>query len=426
MLSLVPILAIGLSLLSGADTTRTRWTLAEYLTLVESANPELAAARERLTAAEARVGPARRPPDPMIEFGLMNRSLPRFGKRSPVAMDQVRISQSIPVPGRLGAATSAARERAGGDGRQIEETQSLLRWRATADWIELDRLDRTAALLENFGPALRSLEDITRTRYAVGQGEQADAIRAQLEAAKFAEEPITLQADRRAAVARLNALALRGSEARIDAVILPSLPDTVPPIAELIERSLRSRPLLAVRRAARQAAASDRRQADFNRWPDLEFGIAYGQQPMFDGPGTDRMLSVTVGASLPIWSGSRQRQVRREAAAMERMAAAEIVAAEAETRARIGELAAEADRANRLQALYRGTLIPETRGAAASALAGYRAGRIDFETAISAQLAVVRTELEVVRLSAGYARALAELEYLTAMSFTTVPDGGSQ
>lgn len=111
---------------------------------------------------------------------------------------------------------------------------------------------------------------------------------------------------------------------------------------------------------------------------------------------------------------------------MERMAAAEIVAAEAETRARIGELAAEADRANRLQALYRGTLIPETRGAAASALAGYRAGRIDFETAISAQLAVVRTELEVVRLSAGYARALAELEYLTAMSFTTVPDGGSQ
>lgn len=158
----------------------------------------------------------------------------------------------------------------------------------------------------------------------------------------------------------------------------------------------------------------------------LEFGLAYGQQPMFDGTGTDRMLSVMIGTSLPIWTGSRQRQVRREAEAMERMAAAEIVATEAETRARIGELAAEADRALRLHALYRGTLIPQTRTAAASALTSYRIGGVDFETAIAAQLAVFRTELEVIRFAADRARALAELEYLTAISFSTVSDGGSR
>jgi hypothetical protein len=45
--------AIGLSLVASGDTIRTRWTLTEYLALIESANPDLAAAREPV------VGPPR-------------------------------------------------------------------------------------------------------------------------------------------------------------------------------------------------------------------------------------------------------------------------------------------------------------------------------------------------------------------------------
>ncbi|MDX2057358.1 MAG: hypothetical protein SFV24_06115 [Gemmatimonadales bacterium] len=109
MLSLAPLIAVGLSALAGTDTTRTRWTMAEYLAVVDAAHPELIVARERARAAEARIGPARRPPDPMVELGIMNRSLPGLGRSSPVAMDQIRFSQVVPIPGRLGAATDAAR-----------------------------------------------------------------------------------------------------------------------------------------------------------------------------------------------------------------------------------------------------------------------------------------------------------------------------
>lgn len=416
MLSLVPIVAIGASLLFGADTARTRWTLAEYLALVEAANPELIVARERLTAAEARVGPARRPPDPMIEFGVMNRSLPRFGKDSPVAMDQVRIAQMIPTGGKQGAATSAARERVVADAGQLEEVRRLIRWRATADLIDLDRIDRVGTLLGAFTPALRSLGDVVSARYAVGQAEQSDVIMAQLETARFAEELVMLEADRQAVVARLNAMALRAPGAKIDSIDLPPQPDSVLAVAAMVEAARRNRPLLAVRRATRLAAGFDRRRAAMERWPDLEVGLAYGQQPMFDGPGTDRMLSMTIGARLPIWSGSRQGQMRREAEAMERMAAADVLAMEAETQARIGELAAAADRAGRLKALYGGTLIPQSGIAVASALAGYRTGQVDFETIIATQLALFRAQIDLVRFSAERALALAELNYLTALS----------
>ena len=109
---------------------------------------------------------------------------------------------------------------------------------------------------------------------------------------------------------------------------------------------------------------------------------------------------------------------------MERMVAAEVAATEAETQARIGEVAALADRATGLEALYHGTLLPQTRIAAASALAGYRVGGVDFETAMSAQLEVVRTELAILRLTADRALAGAELEYLSAHSLGDARTGG--
>ncbi len=413
MLSLAPLVAIGLSALAGPDTTRTRWTMAEFLAVVDAAHPDLTLARERLRAAEARIGPARRPPDPMIELGIMNRSLPGLGRNSPLAMDQIRVSQVVPIPGQLGATTDAARERAAAEAALAAETRSIVRWRATALLIELDRLDRTRAQVLALQPSLEALQEVARARYAAGQADHADVVRAQLETARLGEELVMLETDRAMAVPRLNAMALRSPTARIDTMVVPPPPDSLPPLESLLTQADADRPLLVSRRAALNAARFDLRRAVAARWPDVELGLGYGQQPMVGG-GTDRMVSVTVGASLPIWSGSRQRQIRREAEAMERLAAAELTAAQAETGARLAELEAEFAGTRQLEALYRGTLVPQGRAAAASALAGYQTGGVSFETALSSQLAVARAELELVAFSARRARIVAEVEFLAA------------
>lgn len=424
MLLLVPILMLGSSVPHAPDTARTRWPLADYLALVESANPELIAARARSAAADARIGPAGRPSDPMLELGLMNRSLPRFGRRSPLAMDQVRIGQTVPAPGKLGASTGAARERAGAEEALVEEARTMLRWRTSELAIDLDRVDRTAALIRQSVPMLRGLEDVARARYAVGQAQQSDVLRAQLESARLVEELMGLEAERQATVAQLNAIARRAPSLPIDAVSLPPIADSVPVLAVLVDRALRDRPLLSARRGLRKAAAFDRRRSELERWPDLDLGLAYGQQPMFGGSGTDRMLSLTIGATVPIWSGSRQRQWRREAEAMEQMAAADIEMVRVETESRLGQLVAQVERDRRLMMLYRATVLPETRAAAASALSGYRTGVVDFEATLAGQLAVIRAETEVVRLASGRIRALAEIEYLSTLPLVSA--GGVQ
>jgi outer membrane protein TolC len=396
-----------------ADTLPVPWRLTDFLAAVESQSPQLAGARAELLAAEARVGPLSRLPDPRIQLGLMNRSLPGFGKRSPLAMDQIQLMQMVPVPGKLAAAAARARAEVRVTAASADQRRAEVRLRAAGDFIELDRVDRSTASLERTGPLLREIEGLARTMYSVGSGAQSSVLRAQIELARLEEELIGMRAMRAGTSARINAL-LRSEDVPV-AVRTPVLPDSLPTIATLVDAALRVGPGTAPAREREAAAHAGRRVASLERWPDLELGVAYGRQPMPDEPGTDHMVSLMIGTSIPLWAGSRQGAMRRESAAMAAAAQAELRAVEADTRARIGELVADVQRARRLRELYRGTILPQARGAAASALAAYRTGGASFEAVLEAHLALSRYDLQVIQLDAEQARAVAELEALTGL-----------
>src|SRR5690606_10279163 len=127
---------------------------------------------------------------------------------------------------------------------------------------------------------------------------------------------------------------------------LPAFPDDVPTVDELAALAFAGRPMLAAGEAEVRAASADAELARRERWPDLQLGVQYGQRTM-DG-ATDRMGSLMLGATLPIFAGSRQRRMVDEAAAMEAMSAADLAAMRAATRARIAELHAALTSARRL------------------------------------------------------------------------------
>ena len=412
---LVAILLAG-ALGARADTLPASWRLADLLAAVEAHSPELAAARAEHRAATARIDPAGRPPDPRFQVALMNRSLPGLGKRSVLAMDQIQLIQMIPVPGKLAAGSAVARAHARVFTAGIEERRLALRVRATEDFFELDRVDRSLAALNHAGLLLREIEGVVRARYSVGSGSQADVLRAQVELAKLDVELTEMRTLRAAAVARLNAILARRADLPIDAVTSPGLPKSLPSAERMLDAALRGGPALAAGRARLDAAQSGRRVAGLERWPDLELGVAYGQQSMVGEPGTERMVSFMVGATIPIWAGRRQGAMRREAAAMAEAAEADLRAGEAETRGRIGELIAAFERAQRLRQLYRGTLLPQSRAAGSAALAAYRTGEVNLDTVVESCLTVSEFELQLIQLDAEQARAVAGLEALTALN----------
>lgn len=124
------------------------------------------------------------------------------------------------------------------------------------------------------------------------------------------------------------------------------------------------------------------------------------------------MVSLMLGLNLPIFAGSRQLAMRREAVAMRQMASADLTAMRADTRSRVAELYAGAERARRLGDLYSGTILPQAQTTVSAALSAYRVGSVDFMTVVDDQMTVNRYQQELLALEAERGQALAELEML--------------
>jgi outer membrane protein, heavy metal efflux system len=399
----------GLQAQSSAATSPTL-RLGDIYRALHSANPRIAAAGALARAAQARIAPARRPPDPQLQFGLMNRSLPGFGFSDPLGMNQVQLMQMIPFPGKLGLAGRVASERAQAEGERAQDIAWDTRSRAAMAFYELYQMDRSLGVANETLRILQDLATSLRTMYGVGEGRQTDVLRAQVELARMTEDITRMQSDRLSAAARLNALLALGPTAPVGSPIRPPFPDTLPPLESLILEAERQRPMVLAGEAEVRAAEGTEQSARREIWPDFQVGVQYGWRPM-DGE-TDHMLSLMLGLNLPVFAGSRQLAMRREAAAMRQMAASDLEDMRSNTRSRVAELYAGAERARRLTELYRGTILPQAQTTVASALAAYRVGGVDFMTLLDDQMTVNRYRQDVYALEAQRGQAVAELEML--------------
>lgn len=260
---------------------------------------------------------------------------------------------------------------------------------------------------------LRLLQDTRRTTevmYRVGEGRQTDVLRAQVEVARMVEDTVRMTTMRTGMAARLAALLDRPTQVSLPSPTLPAFPDSVPSIDSLVSLAETGRPMLRAGEREVEAADAQATLARREIWPDVTVGLQYGQQS--GEMGTERMGSLMIGASVPIFARSRQLRMRDETTAMRQMAVAELAAMRADTRARMAEAYANLTRARNLAALYRTTVIPQTEATAASSLAAYRVGGVDFMTLLDNRMTVNTYRQELFALDAEQGKAWADLEML--------------
>jgi len=416
-LAFLSVLALAGANPAGAQARPDSLTLQSVYARLDAGTPRIAAALASARAAEARIDPARRPPDPELQLGLMNRSLPGFGLDDVLGMNQIQLMQMIPVAGKLGLAAQVERARSAAAGARADDVRWEERARAAMAFYELYENDQTLGVARETQRLLRDLVTTTSNMYAVGEGRQPDVLRAQVELARMTEDVVRMEAMRAGAAARLNAVLDRPADEPVPSPALPPIPAELPSRDSLERLALVSRPMLRAGGEDVRAAEAAERLAGREIWPDLTLGVQYGWRPMADG--TDHMLSLMLGFRLPIWAGSRQLAMRRETRAMRDMADADLAAMAATTRGRVGELDAEVHRDRTLLQLYRTTILPQARTTVASALSAYRVGGVDFMTLLDARMGENRYRQEIARLEADLGRAIAELEMLVATDLLT-------
>ena len=394
---------------------RDRLLLGDLYEQVKRINPRTAAARSLAVATEARVAGARRPPDPQLQLGFMNYTLPGLAPMPTLGMTQLQLMQMLPLGGKLGLAGRRAGSEASASAARAEDVGWEMRTQTAMAFYDLYATDRG---LDVARQTLRLLQDIARTAeamYRVGEGRQADVLRANVEIAKMAQDTLRMQAMREAMAARLNALLDRAAELAVGAPMLPQFPDSVPSRASLDEIASGERPMIRAGIEELSAADASARLARREIIPDLVVGMQYGQRGGTGemGSGTERMASLMFGASIPVFARDRQLKMRQEMAAMKQMAQADLAAMRAETRGKIGEAYAALTRSRSLAQLYRTTVLPQAEATVASALAAYRVGSVDFMTLLDDRMTVNTYRQELATLEADEGKAWAELEMLT-------------
>lgn len=396
---------------SAADTVLARLT-AEAL----AANPSIAADRSLARAAAARVRPAGALPDPMLSFGVMNLTLPRFAFReSDFTEVDVELSQELPWPGTLGARTRAARAEGKGRESNVAARRREITVRTAALYYRLRYIAAGLATLESQRALLVAAVEISTARYATTSAPQSDPLQARVALARLETEEADLAGEEAEARAELRALRNRppGDSVRIE----PIRPELVaapthlarPDLEAVPSESVAYHPRIVARLAAVEAAEQTARVERLGARPDFTLMTRYGARPL----GSD-FFSAFVGVRLPLFAGRKQHRLA-EAAEAEADAARDAVAEEtAALTAELQSTRARVALGERRLRLLVDRVVPAARATAEASLRSYRVGQVDFLNVLAAEDARYRADLDAAREASEHLTHLVMLEQLLA------------
>ncbi|MFN2421193.1 MAG: TolC family protein, partial [Gemmatimonadota bacterium] len=406
--------------------------LAALVARAGEANPQIAAAEERVAAARARLDAAGALSDPRLGVGLVNALVgDPLSSEDEMTMRMIEVGQVFPFPGKLGLERDAARWELA----EAEAERDRVMREVTAGiqqaYFDLYFLERAFEVVERNRALLGDFVSITETRYQVGTGTQQDVLKAAVERTHLGEELIELAQRRAAAMAELNALVDRpadtslgvpelperieraavpepGTPVRFTAAALSAAGDAespIPDLATLQRLAAEHNPEIRAAEARIARARAEAEIADRAALPDLDVALGYGQRG-----GREDMVTAMISIPLPLYKARKQDPL---AAAEE----AEVREAEAARRvlisdvgARVAALHASLVRARDRNALLREGVLPQAHAALESAVAGYTVARVDFLTLLDNQVTLFRHDLDYFRLLADFGRDLSELE----------------
>jgi cobalt-zinc-cadmium efflux system outer membrane protein len=360
--------------LPGADVASVRdWLIAN--------NPELQAMQAEADAAQARIYPAGALPDPMasIEWQEIDPDRPTLLPAN-VGSTTYGVKQAFPLWGKRALARDIAGQQAEAVRMEREATALTLLAQAEAAYVRYWHAREGVVVVDRLIELLGSVEEVARSRYALGVAAQQDSIQAQVARTNMQRERIERMAVRREATAMLNAVIGRPADAPLaepasEPVLgLPagSLAQSLAALANAQHPALQAR--LAVATAADTAAQLQRRQ----RLPDLTLGVGLMQRD-------DRVdsLEVMLEVEIPLQQQAR-RDREREAILMGDAARSRVQAMRDDLQGRLGQAWAQADSARDQRRLIEQTLLPQSQANFESALASYQVGDVDFGTLLAA------------------------------------------
>lgn len=404
------VLATFLVAAGETPTTEPAEDLDALVAIARARNREVLEARALAEAAHARIRPAGSLDDPTLAIGYQEDNASNFPTLGREVMSQIflEVEQMFPGPGKRPLRREIAHHLWEHAAAEAEAVALKVEADVRRAYWEIYRIDVEREVLERTRENLRAIAAGAESRYSVGEGIQEDVLRAGLEVSMTTERLRMLEAERRGAVATLNALLDRPPDVPFGRPVEASTHD-LPGLGEMESWARDSCPVIVglQYRVMHEEAAV--RLAEAERRPD--WGVMGGVMPRGSLP---TMFRVGIKITLPIRQRDRQDEWVREARANLEAAEQGLEGHWRAIRSRMEEAVARAESARDLVALYDSSIIPQASLALRSSLAGYQVGRVDFMTVVANVVALRQYEVERARRLAEFHQAVAELESIVA------------
>lgn len=319
-------------------------------------------------------------------------------------------SQDIPYPGKRPLRAKVAEFDANSLHEQADSIERDIVENVQRVYFQLAYIQQTFGTLLRSDQLLNQVEQATEAHYRVGQGNQQDVLKAQLQHTKILQQIAHHHEQEGQLEAQLKQLLNRSQESP-DIVTEPLSETPVPyTAAELLQRTRDQNPDVRARlqMVSREGAQVELAHKQFR--PDFNIGYMY--------QNTDRkfrdyyMLSFSV--RLP--NRGRQKAELAEAEQNQQRAKKEM---EAEIQRVLSEVQQQyvmvKTTEERLK-IYSDGLIPQANAAFQAGLSAYQSNRQDFQSLLSSFLDVLNLELDYRNELVDHESAVARLERLTGVN----------
>jgi outer membrane protein, heavy metal efflux system len=318
-------------------------------------------------------------------------------------------SQDIPYPGKRQLRARAAEHGADSMQAQTDSTRRAVVGNLKMVYFRMAYVQQTLGVLQRSDALLAQVQEAAEARYRVGQGNQQDVLKAQLQHTKILQEIAHHHQEEGVLEAQIKQVLGRSQESAdivAEPLTLRVLPYTT---AELLQRAREQNPDVHSKQASIRQQETQVELAHKNFRPDFNVQYTYEHT----GSQTRDYYMATFGIRLP--NRGRQKAELAEAQENHERVRQELDAESQRVLSEVQQQYVRATTSEERLKIYSDGLVPQSEATFQSALSAYQSNKQDFESLLSGFLDVLNLDLEYRNELVEHESALAELERLTGV-----------
>jgi cobalt-zinc-cadmium efflux system outer membrane protein len=395
-----------------AEHAGTPTPLHELVQEAEQKNPQIAASFHGWQAARNVAKQVSALPETQLSVQQFSVGSPRpFAgySNSDFAYIGFGASQDIPYPGKRQLHTHVAEYEADSVEAQTDSIRRTVVGNLKMVYFHLAYIQQTLGVLQRSDEVLNQVQQASEERYRVGQGNQQDVLKAQLQRTKILQEIAHHHQEEGLLEAQIKQVVGRPQESAdivAETLTVRSLPYTS---TELLQRAREQNPDVHSKQASIRQQETQVELAHKNFLPDFNVQYTYEHT----GSQARDYYMATFGIRLP--NRGRQKAELAEAQENQERARQELDAESQRVLSEVQQQYVRVRTSEERLKIYSDGLVPQSEATFQSALSAYQSNKQDFESLLSGFLDVLNLDLEYRNELVEHESALAELERLTGV-----------